>query len=211
MPSEEPRPDLVFSSRAARWRRPALPEQLGGHRLPQVLRQPLRLGRLPGHQGMGLDVEREARRRALQPQLAGASRGQRVVRRIDLDDGELVRVVDEPILRGAGIGAGRRRLAQSSSGPSRTRSRCGPSRRQRPEAHATRPHAIRHGDRRRPVPGRGGSRRSSGHASPDTGQLLSGTSGTRAPGAGQSCPSACRTGPVDSTIITTAAIAKPMR
>ena len=102
-----------------------LVEQLRRQRLAQVLRQPLDLRRLAGHERVGLDVEREVRRRALQPQLAGAPRRQGVVRRVHLDERELVRVVDEPILGAAGVGrvedAGRGHRRDRST----TRCRCG--------------------------------------------------------------------------------------
>ena len=75
------------SSPAGPWRRSAAwPASSAGQRLAEVLGQPLRLGRLAGHQGVGLDVEGEVGRRALDPQLGGPPGRQRVVRRVDLDD-----------------------------------------------------------------------------------------------------------------------------
>ena len=90
--------------------------QLGRERLAQVLREPLGLGRLAGHQRMRLDVEGEVGRRALDPQLRRPSRRQGVVGRVDLDQREAARVVAQPLLGGVGVarvedaGGGHRRV-----------------------------------------------------------------------------------------------------
>ena len=102
---EEARPDLVLDLvRQVAGVDALLVQHLGGKRLAQVLRQPRDLRRLAGHQGVGLDVECEVGRGALEPQLARATGRQRVVGGVDLHDRELVRVVDEPILRGRRVG-----------------------------------------------------------------------------------------------------------
>ncbi len=102
---QEARPDLVLDLLGQVARVDALLVQdLGRQRLTQILRKALDLARLAGHQRVGLDVEGEVRRRAFEPQLPGPAGGQRVVRRVDLHDRELVRVVDEPLLGRAGIG-----------------------------------------------------------------------------------------------------------
>ena len=77
--------------------------ELDRQRLAQVLRQALHLGRLTGHQGVRLDIEREVRRRPFDPELGRAASRQRVVRGIDLDDREPARVVAEALLRGVGV------------------------------------------------------------------------------------------------------------
>jgi hypothetical protein len=104
-PVEEPRPDLVVD---LAWEVAGvdalLVRDVRRERLPQVFRQALGFRRLPGHQRVRLDVEGEVGWRSLEPQLALPARGERVVRRVDLDDRELVRVIDEPVLRGVRVG-----------------------------------------------------------------------------------------------------------
>ena len=78
--------------------------QLRGELLADLLGQALDLRWLGGHQGVGLDVEGEVGRGALQPQLAEASGGEGVVGGVDLDDRELVGVVAQPVLGGGRVG-----------------------------------------------------------------------------------------------------------
>jgi hypothetical protein len=57
-----------------------------------------------GEQAEGLDVEDEAGRRAVHPEMGVALRRQCVIGRVDLDDGELAGIVDEPIRGGLRVG-----------------------------------------------------------------------------------------------------------
>ena len=104
---------------------PRLGGQLGGQRLAQVLGQPLDLGRLTGHQRVGLDVEGEVRWRPLDPQLGRPPGRQGVVGGVDLDDREPAGVVGEPLLGACPPNRDRTRPWRSSSGRSTTRSRPG--------------------------------------------------------------------------------------
>jgi hypothetical protein len=61
---------------------------------------------LDGHrvvreQAKGLDVEHEAWRRAVHPELRVALRRQGIIGRVDLDDGELAGIVSEPVGEGS--------------------------------------------------------------------------------------------------------------
>ena len=69
------------------------------HRVAQILRQHLDLHRMARHQAERLDVHREAVGRAVGPALHHRLAGQAVVRRVDLDRVEELRVVREPLLR----------------------------------------------------------------------------------------------------------------
>ena len=96
---DEPRPDLVAKVVGqVLGVDPRLGGQVVGEGGAQVLRQALRLGRLAGHQRVGLDVEGEVRRRARDPQLGGPRGRQRVVGGVDLDDREPAGVVAEALL-----------------------------------------------------------------------------------------------------------------
>ena len=70
-----------------------------GHRVAQILRQHLDLHRMARHQAERLDVHREAVGRAVGPALHHRLARQAVVRRVDLDRVEELRVVREPFLR----------------------------------------------------------------------------------------------------------------
>ena len=69
------------------------------HRVAEVLRQHLDLHRVARHQPERLHVHREAVRRAVGPALHHRLARQPVVRRVDLDRVEVLRVVREPLLR----------------------------------------------------------------------------------------------------------------
>ena len=73
-----------------------------GQFVADVFWQPLRFGRLAGHERVGLGVEDEVRRSARHPGLGYARTRQRVVSSIDLHDRERFRVVGEALLRGIG-------------------------------------------------------------------------------------------------------------
>ena len=113
----EPRPDVV-AERVGQVLGvdPRLGGDLRRQGRPQVLRQPPGLGRLAGHQGVRLDVEDEVGRRPLDPELGRPARGERVVRRVDLDEREPAGVVRQPLLGRVGAvgvedaGRGHRRV-----------------------------------------------------------------------------------------------------
>ena len=69
------------------------------HRVAEILRNRLRLHRMPRHQSERLDVHREAGRRPLGPALDRGLRRQPVVRRVDLDRVEVLGVPREAFLR----------------------------------------------------------------------------------------------------------------
>ena len=77
---------------------PRLVRQLRGQLLADELGQALDLGRLAGHQRVGLDVEDEVGRSSIAPELGHAREGQGVVGRVDLDQRELRGVVLQPFL-----------------------------------------------------------------------------------------------------------------
>ena len=134
---------------------PGLRLELLGQGLADGLGQPLRLGPLPGHQRVGLDVEREVRRRPLRPELGRSLRRQRVVGRVDLDDRERRRVVGEPLLGAVRTDRVEDARRRSSSGPSRTRCRRGSARCRRPRSARPRPSRAAGPARSpRPRPGR---------------------------------------------------------
>ena len=82
-------------------RRPVdLAALVDGHRVAQVFRQHLELHGMPRHQAERLDVHREAVRRAVCPALDHRLARKPVVRRVDLDRVEELRVPREPLLRG---------------------------------------------------------------------------------------------------------------
>ena len=147
-PVGEPRPDVVLERRrAGPWRRSALFSATSpGRASRRSFGQPLRLGRLTGHQRVGLDVEREVGRRALDPQLRRPADRQRVVRRVDLDEREARRVELEPLL--GAVGAGRVEDAR------RGHRRVGPGRRADADRAAVLGRERFRGDVRRAVEGR---------------------------------------------------------
>ena len=169
-PLPEHRPDRVLElGRQVLGVDPRLRPQVVGQLVADRLRQPLRLGPLPGHQRVGLDVEREVGRRAVDPQLGGPGRRQRVVGRVDLDDRERLGVVVEPLLGrvGAGrvehAGRGHRRVGpRGGADPDRCRRR-GPrsARRRRLDVGGARAR----GRRRRDRAGRSCRQRTAGEAS----------------------------------------------
>ena len=63
----------------------------------KLLRQPLDLRRLTGHQGVGLGIEHEVGRGPVDPGRGHSGRRYGVVGRVDLDDGELFRVEAQPV------------------------------------------------------------------------------------------------------------------
>ena len=81
---------------------PFLLLQLSGQLFPDRFRQPGLLGRLACHQGMRLDVEDKTLGRSLDPALGRALVGQRVIRRVDFDHGELARVEVQSLFRAVG-------------------------------------------------------------------------------------------------------------
>ena len=128
-PVREPGPDVVAQLVRQVLRVDArLLGQLRRERLAQVLREPLRLRRLPGHQRVRLDVEHEVRRRPLDPQLRGPTRRaarsrSRPPRRAGTGS-RSSRAAPRPCRRRRG----RRRRRRSSSGRSTTPCRGGPCR-----------------------------------------------------------------------------------
>ena len=156
-PSRNSPPDLVGQlGRQVAVVEPGLRGELLRKRRADLLRQPLRLGRLAGQQGVGLDVEREVRRRAGDPELGHPRHRQGVVRRVDLDQRELAGVVLEALLGRVRARRGRRRRPPSSSGRSTTPSQPGsggdPASRSAPRRP---PPGSPHEHRRRPGRGRG--------------------------------------------------------
>ncbi len=71
---------------------------LSRQRLDQSLGESSHLGWLAGHEGVRLEVEAEVRRGPLGPEPGVGPFGERVVARVHLDDGELVRVVAQAVL-----------------------------------------------------------------------------------------------------------------
>jgi hypothetical protein len=82
---------------------------------PQILGECLGRGLVAGQQPERLHVKHEAGGRALAPELRVPGSGQSVVRAVHLDNGELARVVAEPLLRG--VDRGRIELAGFGQGP----------------------------------------------------------------------------------------------
>jgi hypothetical protein len=82
----------------------------GRQQLFDLRREPLDDHRVMGKQAKGLDIEEEAGRGSLHPEMRIAFRRQRIVGGVHFDDGELAGIVSEPIRgspRVAGIeGAG---------------------------------------------------------------------------------------------------------
>ena len=129
-PVAEHRPDGVLElGRAGPWRRSAAwPGASSGSSSRITFGQPLRLGALAGHQGVGLDVEREVGRRPVDPQLGrSAAPAARSTSRRPRRAGTSRRSSGAAPRR-CRRRAGRTRPARSSSGRSTTPCRSGPCR-----------------------------------------------------------------------------------